>query len=401
MSTGKAHVLVLLLFGMTACEPAASPPKMPPASAGGSGGGGGRAGAGGGGTGGSGHSGTGGSAATAGSGPMTPPQAGSSGNGGGAVGTGGSLDGGGSGGTAGSAGAEDAAGGSTAPADGGAEAPPPLPAFPLEQVKAAKPELYAASGGHIEGVSWRDGEIFFSRIPQGFFKVDIARKVTRYADLASNGSLVLGDGSLLVCDDRNAVVQIFRDGKVGALGTAARCNDVTVDAWGNIYFSDFRDSITRITPEGQQSKFLTGLRQPNGLEVDPESKYLYFMPRPSDIYRVAISKDGPMGAPEKLGQLDGVTDGGAFDAYGNLWVTVYYGGKIGVFDPAKKQLLTYVAAGGSGLTNMAFGGPNRDEVFTTVDNKGIHRIPVGVRGFAGHPGAPKYTVKSYLPSATP
>jgi gluconolactonase len=277
--------------------------------------------------------------------------------------------------------------------------PPPAGEFPIDKLMAAKPELYATMSGHLEGVSWRGGEVFFSAIPRGLFRVDIDRKIAPVISLSSNGTFVLGDGTLLVCDDRNAMVQIFKDGKVGVLGTAGpKCNDLTVDGWGNIYFSDFEGTVFRITPRGEQTKAVTGLRNPNGVEVDRESRFLYIMPRPADIYRVAITESGPTGMPEKLGTLDGVTDGCAFDAWGNLWVSVYYGGKIGVFDPVKKQLLGYVPAGGSGLTNMTFGGPDRDTIFTTVDNKGIYRIPIGIAGFPGHPGAAQYTVKSYLPA---
>ena len=292
----------------------------------------------------------------------------------------------------------------TAPGGGDASPGPSDPGalgeFPLEKVKAAKPDLYAARGGHVEGISWRAGEIFFSVIPGGFFRIDADKKISQYAALVSNGSFVLADGSILVCDDRHAVVQIFPDGKVGALGTAARCNDLTVDGWGNIWFSDFGNSISRITPDGVQSKPLTGLTSPNGIEVDPKSEFLYFLPRPNNIYRVAINKDGPMGAPEKVGMIDTISDGCAFDAWGNLWASNYSSGKLSIFDPVKKQIIYAVPTGGGGLTNVTFGGPNRDEVFTTNDNKGIYHIPVGVRGFAGHPGAAKYTVKSFLPNVS-
>jgi gluconolactonase len=280
-----------------------------------------------------------------------------------------------------------------------AAAPATLGDFPVDRLMGAKPELYATMGGHLEGVSWRDGEVFFSVIPKGFFRIDRDQKIAPYASLASNGSFLLGDGSLLVCDDRNAMVQIFRDGRVGVLGTAGpKCNDVTVDAWGNIYFSDFVGTVFRIDPHGQQTRAVTGLHAPNGVEVDRESRYLYVMPRPADIYRVPIGADGPTGPPEKLGSLDGVTDGCAFDAWGNLWVSVYYAGKIGVFDPVKRQVLAYVPAGAGGLTNLTFGGPERDTLFVTIDNHGVYRIALGIKGFAGHPGATQYPVKSFLPA---
>jgi hypothetical protein len=59
-------------------------------------------------------------------------------------------------------------------------------------------------------------------------------------------------------------------------------------------------------------------------------------------------------------------------------------------------VIVTIGAGGPSVTNLTFGGPNRDEVFTTVASNGVWRIPVGVRGFAGHPGAPRYSPKRVL-----
>jgi gluconolactonase len=375
MSTGKALVMVLLALAGASCSQGGSPGPATPSTGGSSG--------------------------------ATP--GGSAGQGG--AGAGAPAPGGGQGGVASSpaadAGPAGGGGGTGGPAvpDSGTPgsdtaAPTPLGPFPIDQVVNAKPELYAAMGGHIEGPSWREGEIFFSVVSQALFRIDVDRKITRYVTMPSNGSFLLADGSLLVCDERRSMVQVFRDGKAAILGSGGICNDVTVDAWGNIYFSDFGSSVSMITPEGVQTKVLPGLRSPNGVEVDPESKYLYIMPRPSDIFRVAINKDGPMGQPEKIFTLPGgVTDGCAFDAWGNLWVSAYYAGKASIYDPVKGQVLGTVNAGGGGLTNLTFGGPNHDTLFATVDNKGIFRIPVGVAGFRGHPGAPKYANKGYLTGA--
>jgi sugar lactone lactonase YvrE len=273
----------------------------------------------------------------------------------------------------------------------------PLGEFPLAAAMAAKPALYAMSGGHVEGPSWRDGEIFMAVVGKGLVKVDADHKVVSYLPgLSPLGTYLLGDGSILVCDDKHTMVQVFRDGKVGLLGTSGACNDITVDADGNIYFSDFKSAVYRITPAGVQSKVLT-LNSPNGLEVDPAGKYLYILPRPSDIFRVMINKDGPMGTPEKVGVVPGsVTDGCVFDAWGNLWAAAYYTGKVAIFDTVNLKVLATIDSGAGGLTNMTWGGPNHDELYTTNDNKGVYRIPVGVRGFQGHPGAPQYTLKGYL-----
>jgi sugar lactone lactonase YvrE len=275
--------------------------------------------------------------------------------------------------------------------------PPVSGDFPLASAMAAKPELWAMSGGHVEGPSYRDGEIFMAVVGKGLVRVGTDRKVYSYLPgLSPLGTYLLGDGSILVCDDKHTMVQVFRDGKVGIVGTSGACNDITVDADGNIYFSDFKSSVYRITPAGEQTKVLT-LNAPNGIEVDPAGKYLYILPRPSDIYRVMINKDGPMGTPEKVGVVPGsVTDGCVFDAWGNLWAAAYYTGKVAVFDTVNLKVLALIDTGGGGLTNMTWGGPRYDELFTTNDNKGVFHIPVGVRGFHGHPGAPQYTLKGYL-----
>jgi gluconolactonase len=294
-------------------------------------------------------------------------------------------------------------------ASAGADDEGPLPAdagtdaaagpFPLASVLATKPELVAKIGGHIEGPSWRDGDLFFAAVGHGLLRMDAAGKLYRYLpDLAPLGTFKLADGRLLVCDDKHTLVLVTRAGTVEVLASGGVCNDITVDAAGNIYFSDFIGTVYRITPEGVQTKAVTGLRAPNGVDVDPASQYLYILPRPSDIYRVAIDASGPKGAPEKLGSTGGrVNDGCVFDEGGNLWGVNYYEGTIAIFDPIKKQVLGTLGAGGGGLTNLTFGGPNNDTLFTTIDNHGVYRLAVGVRGFAGHPGAPQYTSKGTLP----
>src|SRR5688572_18623461 len=255
------------LLGFFACADSTTPP--PAAGPGAGGGSGGRSGAGP-------ASGTGGGQGAVAD--ASRPGAGGAGTGGASPGTGGVAP------TTDGAPSDIVAASDAAPA---VDSAPSLGAFPLEKVKAARAELYAATGGHIEGPSWRDGEIFFSTIPGGIYRVNAERKVSRHLALSTNGTFVLGDGSLLVCDDRQGVLLLSRDGKVGVLGTASngKCNDLTVDRWGNIYFSDFVNAVTMITPAGQQRKVLT-LNKPNGLDVDPDSKYLYVLPRPSDIYRV-------------------------------------------------------------------------------------------------------------------
>jgi sugar lactone lactonase YvrE len=284
-----------------------------------------------------------------------------------------------------------------------AATPPLAPELPLDLVKAAVPEPYVRIAGHPEGPSWRDGDLFFVVDGRGLLRAGADQKIYRYhPQIAATGSFLLADRSLLVCEHTRTLVQIAADGKVDRLATSGSCNDVTVDGAGNIYFSDFSPSggVYRLTPDGQQTKPITGLPNPNGLEVDPASQYLYILAGAGDVLRVPLVAGVPMGAPEKVASLGGLPDGCAFDAWGNLWMAVWSPGKIAIFDPKKMQIIATIDGGAPMVTNLTFGGPQRDELYTTADNKGVFRIPVKARGFAGHPGAAHYTSKGAV-NATP
>jgi sugar lactone lactonase YvrE len=286
-----------------------------------------------------------------------------------------------------------------APADAGA-----LGAFPLEAVKAMKPEMYVAANAHLEGPSWRQGEIFFAADGAGWglMRVDANRKLYRYhPKLAPVGSYLLADNSLLVCDHTLILVQVFEDGKVAQLATDFQgqaieyCNDVTVDGAGNIYVSGRHTGIIyRISPAGEVVKVASGLTLPNGVEVDPDSKYLYFGVSGS-IMRVALADaGGTFAKPERIGAA-GNADGMAFDAWGNLWIADYSGKRLVILDHEGKPVTT-VAPGG-GPINLVFGGADNDTVFVLDDFKGLVKMgPVpGLRGFL-HKGAPRYQVKKML-----
>jgi sugar lactone lactonase YvrE len=277
-----------------------------------------------------------------------------------------------------------------------------LPEFPLATVKAARAEVYAQWGGHMEGPSWQNGNVYFASDGNGLMRVGADRKVVRYHPrLDPVGSYALADGSLLLCEKTNIVVQVFPDGKVGVIANQYQgqkigfCNDVTVDGDGNIFFSEAHAGIIyRITPAGEVARVAGGINYPNGVEVDPESNFLYFGTGGS-VRRIALPKTGTtFPAAETVLDL-GNADGMAFDIWGHLWVAQVQGGNIAVVDVVAKKTIVSVSAGGGLAINLTFGGPERDAIFAVADNRGVIRIPVGARGFM-HPGAAKYTIKQML-----
>src|SRR5688572_31657335 len=106
----------------------------------------------------------------------------------------------------------------------------PLGEFPLAAVRAARPEKLVTVATPCEGPSWIDGEVFFG-FRDGLMRISKERKLFRYIpELAfSVGTYKLGDGTLLVCDRANKLVQVLKDGKVAVLADeqATNSNDVT------------------------------------------------------------------------------------------------------------------------------------------------------------------------------
>ncbi len=275
-------------------------------------------------------------------------------------------------------------------------------------------EPYADAPGDSEGPVWRDGEVFFCS--GALLRIDAQRKVHKYLDINPAGAVLCGNGHLLVCDNKSrALLAVSPEGKVGVVVEQYRgqplgsLNDLTVDARGNVYWTDPEGSsaqnpvgqVFRVRPDGRVDRVAGGLAFPNGVEVDPAGKYLYVIESQSHkVLRYPVPGDDELlGKPEVFYDLGGAGgDGCAFDAAGNLWVADYHRpetgkGRITVLSPEGK-LLAHLPVPAKAVSNLTFGGPDRDELFcTTGDPGGVYRARVGVKGFAGHPGKPLPVVR--------
>lgn len=268
---------------------------------------------------------------------------------------------------------------------------------------------FADAPGYSEGPTWRNGEVLFCS--GALLRVDAQRKVHKYLEIGPAGTLLRGDGQMLICDNKNkALLSLSPDGKVAVVadqfeGPPLRSlNDVTMDARGNVYWTDPEGStpqtpvgnVFRVRPDGRVHKVATGLAFPNGLDVDPAGKFLYVIESQSKkILRYAVPADSELcGKPEVFYDLDGSGgDGCAFDAAGNMWVADFHRpetgkGRITVLSP-EARVLAYLPVPAKVVSNITFGGPNHDEIFcTTGEPPGVFHAKVGVKGFAGHPGQP-------------
>lgn len=241
-----------------------------------------------------------------------------------------------------------------------------------------------------------------------------------------NGHKVLGDDSHLLIDVGNqAIFHMDRNGKI--LRTISECeglpllvpNDLTLDPHGlGFYFTDSHMGIVCYVDNHWNTHWVTGgqsatqrvfyyqtytnpktgktydtskargyrIFNPNGIVMRPDGKTLLVFE--ADRYRIleydvlAPGKVGPakqfafmplptvsdlnLGPeiPESYVQQAGRPDGGALDEDGNLYVTYHGTRQIVVFDKEGRVLRT-LPAGNRGCSNLAFGGPNMDQLYIT------------------------------------
>jgi gluconolactonase len=265
---------------------------------------------------------------------------------------------------------------------------------------------YAPAPGYSEGPTWRQGEVFFCS--GALLRVGRDRKVSKYLDLSPAGTFLRENGDILVCDNKNrALLNVGSDGVVSVIAEKYgdkplnSLNDLTVDAKGNVYWTDPSGSsaqkpvgsIFRVTPTGQVDRVAGNLAFPNGLDVDPSGKNLYVIESQTQrILRYELPANSePLGTPIPFFHLGGSGgDGCAFDAEGNLWVADFHRqetgkGRITVVNPAGK-VVAYLNVPSKVVSNVTFGGPEHNEIYcTTGEPPGVFQAKVGVKGFRGHP----------------
>lgn len=281
------------------------------------------------------------------------------------------------------------------------------PTGPLaEKLRGVKFERFAEAPGYSEGPTWQNGDLFFCS--GKLLCADGSGKATPFLDLNPAGTILRGNGDLLIADNRfKAIVNVAHGGKATVVAESWQnrplrsLNDLTADKRGNLYWSDPDNSnlqnkvgaIFRCRPDGRVDRLAADLAFPNGLDVDPASEFLYVVESQSKkILRYQLPGDEELlGKPEVFYDLGGSGgDGCAFDAEGNLWVTDFHRpetmtGRIAILTKDAK-LLAYLPLPTKVVSNICFGGPDHDEIYcTTGDPPGVFRAKVGVKGFAGHP----------------
>jgi sugar lactone lactonase YvrE len=197
-----------------------------------------------------------------------------------------------------------------------------------------------------------------------------------------SGKMIVGlRSSLAIFDPHNTDLTIlatpeidqpgnrFNDGKAAPDGRflAGTMDNAEVAASGALYSFAFNGSI---------KKLLSGIRISNGLAWSPNYQTLYYIDTPTRQV-MAYDYDSASGdvanpriavtVPAELGWPDGMTS----DADGNLWMAMWGGAALTVWNPAKGILLKKIDIPAVNVTSCAFGGPDLNELYITSARKGV------------------------------
>lgn len=255
---------------------------------------------------------------------------------------------------------------------------------------AVKPVKIAEVPGYCEGVVFdKTGLAYISDTQHGkIYTVTTDGKTAVWASTpAPNGHKILADGTHLICD-KGAVLHLDAAGK-RLKDAASECdgkplrapNDLTIDPKRGFYFTDPGGSDVKnpigtvhyVDPKGTTHLVDTGLAFPNGIVLRPDGRTLLVGESGHNrvlVYRIqAPGTVGPRAVfatlPSKRGdQIDNAPDGMALDEDGNLFIAHYGMHTVQVLSPEGKLLRSY-PGGNLTTSNVAFAGPNMDQLYIT------------------------------------
>ena len=249
----------------------------------------------------------------------------------------------------------------------------------------------------------RHGNLYVSDIPFGrVFRIDVSTGewglLAEY-DGEPNGMKFLDASTLLITDYKNGLMQLdIASGTVRGYLERRNSerfrgvNDLVFDREGNLYFTDQGQTgmhdptgrLYRLRPTGQLDLLLSNVPSPNGVCLSPDESVLYLAAtRGNSVWRVPLLGDG---SAAKVGQYftsygPSGPDGLAMDEQGRLLIPNPGLGYVWVLNARAQPALVLRGPEGASITNLAFGGPGRRQIFVTDSTHGdVLRAELDVAG---------------------
>ncbi|MFC1693814.1 SMP-30/gluconolactonase/LRE family protein [Candidatus Latescibacterota bacterium] len=274
---------------------------------------------------------------------------------------------------------------------------------------------------YCEGPSWVNGKLYFSSMgydaewngdPGNSALVEMdpdgTYRYVSYGEMETNGTILLRNGNLAVCDMYgHRVVEMTTSGKV--VRTLASHyngkrldgpNDIDIDDKGGIYFTDPQilppphiqpgRSVFYIKPNGDVIRVLDPglLIKPNGLILSPDCKTLYVNSTPEDFMMAFdVNEDGTLSNGRKFGklfitpeeldrernypQVDGMT----VDMLGNVYITSIIGLQIFSREGEFIGIIHFPVM----PVNCCFGDADRQTLYVNCNDR-VYKIRTNVKG---------------------
>jgi len=279
----------------------------------------------------------------------------------------------------------------------------------------APPERLAAGKGptpagcFLEGPAFdREGNLYvvdlaFGRIfrisPHGEFHV-----AAEY-DGEPNGIAIHKDGGLFIADHKLGILAL--DPKSGRIAPVVSryhqqgfkgVNDLSFAMNGDLYFTDQGQSdladpsgcVYRYTADGVLQRLASCIPSPNGLVLSKAETTLFVaVTRANAVWRLPFAPDGTvvrMGVQITLSGGRG-PDGMAMDEAEGLAVAHPDMGAVWIFNHRGEPLYRVQSCGSDLVTNLAYGGPERQTLYITDSGMGlilIARVPTAGRALFSH-----------------
>ena len=251
-------------------------------------------------------------------------------------------------------------------------------------------ELVSEGHGFTEGPAVNDqGDVFFTDIPNGkIHKVDTEGNVSLFADNSPgvNGLMFGADGNLYACQNGNQrIVRYDARGNEETVVKDAPSNDILIlPEFG--YFTDPKNKkLWHFTFDGKKTLVDEGIEFPNGVIASPDQTLLTVSDtRGRFTYSYQIQSDGTLKHKQVYGHLhlpdetgQSGADGMAVDTEGRTYVTTRVG--LQVLDQLGRVHFIIRKPQSGWISNVVFGGPNRDILYVTCGDK-VYRRKIAATG---------------------
>jgi gluconolactonase len=270
------------------------------------------------------------------------------------------------------------------------------PEIPIERF-----EIFATGIDHPECVAFdRQGDLWAGGEAGQIYRITPDGKAQLVTTLGGfcGGLAFSPRDELFVCNPSLGIVRVEPTGQFSVVASHAGdhkfvCPNYGVfDSAGNYYFTDSgrwgkgEGFLVRLAPLGSAWLLAGPFGYANGLALSADEKLLYMVESDTNsVFRFELGADGSVGPRELYAAECGrFPDGLALDAEGNLYVCCYASDEIWRISPAREKTLfawdPWAIRLGS-PTNMAFGGPNMDELYVAnLARTTITRARIGRRG---------------------